>query len=187
MDDLMTKTYLTRTYSEIYTELSFFQTDFDKFCNVELSEEEQEELWLLIMSKYGDSHVRFTNETLFALRLFKEVNCYWPMVQAIRRDQKRLREATNEDFQKGGEMTTNTGAHNTSDLKTNADSGSVQLNAQNVTNTKRNELGVIIDRQLAYRADEEDRFLDGLKPLFIQILQAQRDLLYVTEVKENDD
>lgn len=187
MDDLMTKTYLTRTYSEIYPELSFFQTDFDKFCNVELSEEEQEELWLLIMSKYGDSHVRFTNETLFALRLFKEVNCYWPMVQAIRRDQKRLREATNEDFQKGGEMTTNTGAHNTSDLKTNADSGSVQLNAQNVTNTKRNELGVIIDRQLAYRADEEDRFLDGLKPLFIQILQAQRDLLYVTEVTENDD
>lgn len=187
MDDLMTKTYLTRTYSEIYPELSFFQTDFDKFCNVELSEEEQEELWLLIMSKYGDSHVRFTNENLFALRLFKEVNCYWPMVQAIRRDQKRLRDATNEDFQKGGEMTTNTGAHNTSDLKTNADSGSVQLNAQNVTNTKRNELGVIIDRQLAYRADEEDRFLDGLKPLFIQILQAQRDLLYVTEVEENDD
>lgn len=187
MDDLMTKTCLTRTYSEIYPELSFFQTDFDKFCNVELSEEEQEELWLLIMSKYGDSHVRFTNENLFALRLFKEVNCYWPMVQAIRRDQKRLRDATNEDFQKGGEMTTNTGAHNTSDLQTNAESGSVQLNAQNVTNTKRNELGVIIDRQLAYRADEEDRFLDGLKPLFIQILQAQRDLLYVTEVEENDD
>lgn len=187
MDDLMTKTYLTRTYSEIYPELSFFQTDFDKFCNVELSEEEQEELWLLIMSKYGDSHVRFTNENLFALRLFKEVNCYWPMVQAIRRDQKRLRDATNEDFQKGGEMTTNTGAHNTSDLQTNAESGSVQLNAQNVTNTKRNELGVIIDRQLAYRADEEDRFLDGLKPLFIQILQAQRDLLYVTEVEGNDD
>lgn len=186
MDDLMTKTYLTRTYSDIYPELSFFQTDYNKFCKLELSEDEQEELWLLIMSKYGDSHVRYTNETLFALRLFKEVNCYWPMVQAIRRDQKRLREATNEDFQKGGEVVTNAGAHNTSDIQTDADSGAVQLNAQNVTNTKRNELGVLIDRQLAYKADEEDRFLDGLKPLFIQILQAQRDLLYVTEVEDND-
>ena len=37
MDDLMTKTCLTRTYSDIYPELSFFQTDYNKFCKLELS------------------------------------------------------------------------------------------------------------------------------------------------------
>lgn len=182
---MQTKTYLTRTYSDIYPEVSYFQRDFEKFGRLELSPEEQERLWLLIMSKYGDSHVRYTNETLFALRLFTEVNCYWPMVLAVERDQKRLRDADNVDFQRGGKMVTNTGAHNTSNVQTNAEEGAVQLNAQNVTSTERNELGVIIDRGLAYKADEEDRFLDKLRPLFIQILQEQRDLLYITEVDDD--
>ena len=184
MDNLMTKTYLTRTYSDIYPTIDKFSTDFGKYSRFSLDTDGQERLWLLIMSKYGDSHVRYTNENLFSLRLFTEINCYWPMVLAIERDQKRLRDAENTDFQVGGKMITNTGAHNTSNLQTDAAEGSVQLNAQNVTSTERNELGVLIDRQLAYKSDEEDRFLDGLKPLFIQILQQQRDLLYVTEVDE---
>lgn len=181
----MRSQFLTRTFFDLYEDQSLFNTDLVSTLGSSfLSVNESNDLYMLIASKYGDSNIRYTNEKLFKLNLFKEIKVYYPKVLAFIRDQSRLRNADIADFQKSGQSIVNIGAHNTADVSTTSETGINQLDSQQVNMGSRGELSVLLDRLDAYRAGEEDKFLNNLNKLFIQIIVPMADLLYGTYPEE---
>lgn len=177
------KRFPTRTFFQIIPTLGDFDTYRFEFGNTDiknLSPDDLNDLYLLIASRYGDSHVRYTNEKLFLMALFREINCRYPRVFAWERDQKRLRDALTSEFQTAGNIVHNVGSDNTQN-KTNAEIGTVKLDAQTVTNQSTGELNVLISRIESYRSGEEDRFLNELAFLFLHIIRPMADLLFISE------
>lgn len=182
--------FLTKTLFQIYPNIGDFSSDLPTFANSEinsLDEDQIKELYFLIVSKYGDSNIRYTNEYLFRINLFKEINNKYPKVLAWKRDQKTLRDTDIEQFRIGGRMVQNTGAHNTSDVNTDTMDGIDQLDMQTITNSQRGDLAVLQDRLTAYRVGEEDRFVNSLSNLFVVIIAPMSDLLYGTMPEEEEE
>ena len=179
--------FYTPTFFDLYGDSATFKADATTFVNTLLTEEELEDLYMLIASRYGDSNIRYTNDYLFKMNLFQHVKVYYPKVLAFVRDQKRLREASNAELQKGGKSITNVGAHNTANISTDTDEGINQLDSQQITNQMRGEFGVLLDRIEAYKAGEEYKFLGGLNKLFVQIIAPFADLLYGTETQVEEE
>jgi hypothetical protein len=180
---MRTSQFITRTFFNIYPDFEKFELDAPEFMNT-MSEEELKELFMLIAARYGDSHTRYTNEFLFKMNLWKDINNRYPMVIAWKRDQKRLRDADLLDFQRGGKTVQNAGAHNTANISTDTMEGIEQLDAQTITNNQRGELGVLLDRLGAYATGQEDKFLIHLAKLFMQVIAPMADLLFGTEGDE---
>lgn len=181
--------FLTRTFFDIYPDQTTFRDDLAVLGNATIkamTQDQQDELYMLIAAKYGDSNVRYTNEHLFSMNLFKEINYKWPKVLAWQRDQERLREAETKDFQFGGKSVQNQGAHNTANVSTDTTEGINQLDAQVIVNSQRGELGVLRERLDAYRAGEEDKFVNSLYHLFMVVIAPMADLLYGT-LKEEEE
>ncbi len=184
----MTNQFGTPTLFNLYPDIETFEDDLTLMLpSFSMTKEEQRDLFMLIASRYGDSNIRYTNNNLFKLNLFRHIKVYYPKVLAFIRDQARLRDASTEEFQIGGKSITNMGSHNTADISTDTTQGINQLDSQQISNVKRGELVVLIDRLAAYRAGEENRFLDGLNGLFIQIISPQADLLYGTPINEEEN
>lgn len=173
--------FLTRTFFDLYPDQDSFIEDLEVFGVSEVKEMDQDrkdQLYLLIASKYGDSNIRYTNEKLFSMNLFKEINTKWPRILAWQRDQKYLRDTELEQFRLGGKTVQNQGSHNTADVSTDTTDGINQLDSQVIVNSQRGELGVLQERLLAYRAGEEDKFVKSLRHLFVVIIAPMSDLLY---------
>lgn len=184
---MLKQRFLTRTFFELYSDPEIFYNELTDLGNEEISDLSQEQsdyLYMLIASKYGDSNVRYTNERLFSMNLFRLINTRWPKVMAWERDQKKLRETEDAEFRRGGKTVMNQGAHNTADVSTDTTEGINQLDSQAITNMERGQLGVLQERLAAYKTGEEDKFLKELNPLFIQIIAPMADLLYGTEKEE---
>jgi hypothetical protein len=185
---MMTKTYATRTFSDIYPDEYTFISDLNEAINFTMSDEEKSDLFWMIYSKYGDSNVRYTNEYLFKAALFKRyVNVYYPTLLAILREQKKLRETPDDEFAKAGKMVVNIGAHNTADVSTDTTEGIEQLDTQQISNSQRGLMSVIADRLSVLKAGMEEQFLKRLNPLFIQIIAPQWDLLYGHDPKDFEE
>lgn len=186
---MRTLRFPTKTLFNIYPNLTAFKDDITELGNSEISAMSNDQianLYMYIAAKYGDSNIRYTNEYLFKLNLFKEINSKWPKVLAWQRDQKTLRDTDIEQFKIGARMIQNTGAHNTSNIDMDTLEGIDQLDAQTITNSQRGELGVLQERISAYRTGEEDKFVNSLAPLFIVIIAPMHDLLYGTLPEEED-
>lgn len=176
---MTTKTYITRTFSDIYPDTAAFVSDLEEALNFDMTAEEKENLFWLIFSKYGDSNVRYTNEFLFKANLFKrQINVYYPTVLAILREQAKIRDTSDNVFAQAGKMVINSGAHNTALVSTDTTAGIDQLDMQQISNSQRGLFSVIVDKLSAMKSGAEDTFLKRLNPLFVQIIAPQWDLLY---------
>lgn len=187
---MITSQFLTRTFFNIYPTEVDFGKDIQRFGNATikaLGEEDATYLYMTIASKYGDSRVRYTNETLFSMAMFREINTYWPVIVTFNRDQGKLREGTDEDFMRGGKTIANSGAYNTADVSLDTEVGINQLDAQAITNMQRGIFGVLQERAASYKKGKEDDFLKTLNPLFMQIITPMADLLYGTDPNLKED
>lgn len=187
---MKTSQFLTRTFFDIYPTVASFGDDVVKLGNEDIKamdENDVQYLYMTIASKYGDSRVRYTNEFLFSLSMFRQINTYWPVILTFNRDQKKLRDGSDEDFMRGGRSILNQGAHNTADVSLDTEVGINQLDAQAITNMQRGIFGVLQERAASYKKGKEDDFLKTLVPLFMQILTPMADLLYGTDPNLKED
>lgn len=185
---MIRKTYLTPTFSDLYPDEATFISDLDEAINFDMTDDEKSDLFWLIFSKYGDSNTRYTNDYLFKANLFKrQINIYYPTLLATLREQKKLRDTTDDEFAKAGKMVVNMGAHNTADVSTDTTDGIEQLDTQQISNSQRGLMSVIADRLAGMKSGMEDQFLKRLNPLFRQIIAPDWDLLYGRDPKDFEE
>lgn len=181
-----TKTYITRTLSDILPDEEAFHNEIVKKLNFKLTEEEEKYLFILLYSRYADSPTRYTNASLFLMNIQKEIMAHYPTVLAIIRDQKKMRDTSDDEFARGGRLIINAGAHNTANVSTDTREGLKQLDSQQINNAERATIDILMQRMEIYRSDVEDRFLNKFVRYFVQIIYPQRDLLFYTDAEEGD-
>ena len=184
---MRTNTFITRIFSDIYPDMESFKEDVTKYSKIKMTDEEQEDLFFMIYSRYGNSNLRYTDEFLFSLRLFNHINIFYPKVLAIKRDQIKLRESTDAELQYGGKTIQNQAQHNTADIANDTSLGVPQIDGQTVSILERSKLGVLQERLFSYTSGEEDVFLKDMYILFVQVIAPLSDLLFATHPFDEEE
>ena len=188
--------YDTRKFSDIYSELNYFLTDYtfwkQQGLNPGLNESTQNgniptinTIYYLLLSKYANSHIAGSSEDQFKLRLFTTIFKYAPTWEKKLDIQKKLRELTESELLEGSKMINNVSLHPSTAPSTNTDEELPTINQQNVNKYKKSKISGYGDLWSLLDNDVTTYFLDKFDSLFIKIVQPQRNLWYVTKMEED--
>ena len=174
-------TYDTLYFTQVYDNADDFLNDYkDNGIPALLkSDESIKTLFYLLYSKYGNSHISFSDVTQFKYNIFSIIYMYGPSWEEKLELQKKVRALTDEDLITGSKA-----IYNTAQNPTNNNPGAEELdfiNSQNVTHYKKSKIEGIALKWDMLATDVTNEFLLKFKPLFRKILSPDKPLLYVTE------
>ena len=193
--------YNTRTFSEIYENLTSFTNDFNFFCNAGLdpkfSNKTQDNdgttsvtiniVYYLLLSKFANSHIAGSSEDQFKLRLFTEIYKFGPTWEKKLEIQRILRGLTEEDLLTGSKIINNLSLNPSTAPTTNTKDELPTINQQNVNKYSRNKLTGYGELWALLDNDVTSYFLEKFDKLFIKLVQPQGNLWYKTEINDEED
>lgn len=176
------KQYLTVTFTTLYESLEMFGKDCAQFyTDSTLDGNEVKALYYLLLGSFAESHIAYTNTMQFKIQMFNEINRLYPTILEYDRQQKELRASTLDELLDAGEAITNAGASNTSNIKTDAPTGSTQLASQVTNKQKYGKFTAKLNKIKAMQYGLQQDLINALKHYFIMFLEPQLDLYFYTE------
>lgn len=174
--------YRTRTFSQIFEEYSKFNEEWYKtIFSAEVEELPIELIFNLLYSRYGNSSVASSDENQFKYRLFSIVFQYAPNWYKEFGIQRQIRAYEVEDFQKGNLNIVNN-ASNPSTQPSTLDTEELPfVSQQNVSKTTRSLADGYALMLSLLKEDVTETFLKRFQKLFLNIVEPERPLWYVTE------
>lgn len=186
--------YRTRTLNDIYGDLESFKTDFQYYSQVGLNPNFSNEntintLFYLLCGKYGNSHIANADENQFKLKLFSYVFQFAPYWEKSLDIQNKLRNLTEDEIFAGSKQLTNH-AYNPSTEPSgpNVVNGEItSVNEQHNTKFTKGKVNAYGELFYLLRSDVTEEFLGKFKRLFIDVVEPESPLWYVTEIDEEGD
>lgn len=176
------KQYITVKFSTLYENVEMFGKDCIEFYTEKnLDGNQVKNLYYLLLGNFSESHIAYTNTMQFKIQMFNEINRLYPTILEYDRQQKELRTSTIDDLIDAGESITNAGASNTSNITTDAPTGSTQLASQVTNKQKYGKFTAKLNKLKAMQYGLQQDLIKSLKRYFIMFLEPQLDLYFYTE------
>lgn len=182
--------YRTRTFSDIWDEADKFIGEWHSGApfSTEVGPGVNNKLTLiyyLLYSRYGNSNIASSDENRFKFQLFSIIFQYGPSWAKELEIQREIREMTVEDFQQGSINILNNASNPSTDPSTQTNTELPFINNQNVSKTKRSKADGYALLLSLLKEDITEKFLSRFKNLFLNIVQPQTPLWYITENQED--
>lgn len=177
-------TYLTKKFSDIYSNVNTFVNEYHGLgIPAKVSDANIVTLYYLLYGRYGNSTIANFDENQFKYRLFGLIFQYGPTWDKELQLQESLRNLTDEQLLEGSRAIYNR-ALNPNSAPTTEELD--YISEQNVTKYKKSKLeGYALLMELLKR-DVTEEFLTRFKNLFIKIVEPYNEQLYETDIDEEE-
>ena len=173
----------------------FWGTDVDAFVAeaqgsgipLMISEETTRTLYWLLLAEYANSTIANADEGQFKNRLFATIFRYGPTWEKRLEIQKRIRELTQEEIERGGKQIYNEAEHPGTLPSTSSLEELLLISKQNTVNYKRDKLSAYGSVLALLKTDVTAEFIDRFRPLFLKCVAPQHPLLYRNLIEGDDE
>ena len=179
--------YRTRSFADIYPNVGIFETEYlqasipAKFSNSSTIKT----LYYLLYSRYGNSHIAFSDENQFKYSVLSIIFMYGPTWEKRLLLQDELRALTADEIQIGSTAIYNHAFNPSQAPSTQTLEELTFINEQNTTKYKKSKLEGISTLMALLDTDVTEEFISKFKRLFITITAPDYPLLY--EIPELED
>lgn len=176
--------FRTRTFADVFGSAEEFIESFTE-CPLNTAEIQGilPKLFYLLYSRYGNSHIAFSDENQFKYSLYSTIWQYGP-AWAKRVDiQEKLRALSEEELLIGGKAIHNHSFNPNTAPSTSTMEELLTINDQNTTNYKKSKLEAYGTLWELLDTDVTSEFLNQFKKLFIVVTAPDYPLYYTTEVE----
>lgn len=174
--------YRTRTFSQVFEEYSNFNEEWNRTVfSTEIETLPIELIFYLLYSRYGNSSIASSDENQFKYKLFSIMFQYGPTWKRELEIQKKVRALTEDELREGTRSTVNNAA-NPSTAPSTVDTEELPyVNQQNVSKVKRSKVDGYALVLSLLKDDVTEEFIRRFQKLFLNIVEPERPLWYVTE------
>ena len=184
--------YRTRTFTQIFSDdgetgtyeafsAMLAQTPFaDRIAAAHI---DTELLFYLLYSRYGNSHISYSDEHQFVYSLFSIIMNYgpaWAKRLAIQDELNKLSLEEGSDIYRGSKAIYNHAYNPGTEPSTQTLTELPQINEQNTTNYRKSKLEGLANLEALIETDVTEEFLTKFRKLFIKVVAPDRPLLYTT-------
>lgn len=183
--------YRTRTFNDVYENASTFFDDYSTFASAGLdphfeNNEIVNTIFMLLSGRYGNSHIANSSEEQFKLKLFGKIFEFGPFWEKRLSIQNKLRLLSDEEIQIGTKAITDH-AYNPSTEPDgpNVENGEItSVNEQHKTKYTKGKVTAYGELFYMLKQDVTEDFLRRFNNLFIQIVEPEYPLWYLTDTNE---
>lgn len=178
--------YYTRSFTDIWPEFTDFQKDYAS-SKIPLGTFGQstdvsvQNLYYLLYSRYGNSHIKGTDENQFKYKLWATVFSYGPAWLKKLELQEKARALTESELSDGGKAIYNTALNPDVSPDTQSLEELQYISNQNTTNYKRNKADALTVQWGLLKNDVTTEFLNKFQPLFTQFACGYPPLIFPTK------
>lgn len=178
--------FRTRTFSNIFPDYATFntfymQSGYPITIDSTLTDYNLNTIFILLTTKYADSHIKSSDENLFKLRVMEKVYIYGREWQKGMKINSKFEEMTDENILKGPKAIYNNAQNPGSAPSTATLSELTYIDSQSTTNYIKNAPDAYNEARDAIRTEITERFINRFKELFIDITYPDAPLLYKEE------
>lgn len=186
MNNLLYGNYRTRSFNDIYGDITQFLSDFSYYSTIGLNpmlnkDKSIETIFYLLCARYGNSHIANSDENQFKLKLFSTIFQYSPYWEKKLDIQSILRGLSEEQLLEGAKQINNHSYNPSTAPTTDTLDELPTINEQTSTKFKKSRLdgyGLLLD---LLERDVTEEFMNKFKKLFLIIVEPQLPLWYVTD------
>lgn len=179
--------YRTRKFTEIFeSEAEFLTTYQEAAIPPKISAESAKILYYLLYARYGNNPIASSDETQFTYQLLSIIFTHGPTWERQLQMQDDLRAMSLEELQVGSKTIYNKAFNPGTKPTTDTLDEITTINEQTAQKHKRSKLDAYAMLDALLKADVTTRFVDRFKILFLQIVQPERPLWYVTKDEEDE-
>ena len=178
--------YRTRTFTDIYKDVDEFLKDYKNIgIPTSIDDPTAQLVYYLLYANYGNSHIASSDENKFKYKLFSLIWQYGPNWIRKREIQEQLRKLTIDELTTGSTQIYNSAANPEVEPNTQTLEELPYINSQNTAKNKKSKLDALSSLYEVLSRDVTKEFLNQFKILFLNIVQPELPLWYVTE-EQND-
>ena len=188
--------YRTRTFTQIFStdgETGSYQafakmlaaTPFAK--KIQDAKIDTELLFYLLYSRYGNSHISYTDEDQFVYALFSIIMTYgpaWAKRLSIQEELQKLSLEEGSDIYLGSGAIYNHALNPGTAPSTQTLNELPQINEQNTTKYRKSKLEGLASLAALLETDVSEEFLGKFRKLFIRVVAPDRPLIYEKYTQE---
>lgn len=184
--------YRTRSFNEIYGDLTDFTDDFTFYKTAGLnpnftSATSINTIFYLLSAKFGNSHIANSDENQFKLKLFSYIFQFGPYWEKKLSIQSTLRGLTEAQLLEGSKQINNHSYNPSTAPSTDTLDELTTTNEQTATKFKKSRLDAYGLLSELLEKDVTEEFLNKFKKLFLIIVEPQLPLWYVTDINQGDE
>ena len=176
--------FRTQTFTEIFKNYQVFQAAWGvtPLGTPELTDDDIKRIYMLLYSRYANSHIASRDVTQFNYHLMSLIWQYGPTWKKKLEIQQSLRGMSEEEMIKGGKAIYNHSYNPSTAPSTSTMEELLTINDQNTTNYKKSKLEGYSILLSLLEADVTEEFISKFKKLFLVLVAPDYPLLYETEV-----
>lgn len=184
--------YRTRSFNEIYGQLSDFTTDFNYYKSVGLNpgfanNDSINTVFYLLCARYGNSHIANADENQFKIKLFSYIFQFAPYWEKKLSIQATLRGLTEAQLLEGSKQINNHSYNPSTEPSTATLEEFETTNEQTATKFKKSRLDAYGILSELLERDVTEEFINKFKKLFLVVVEPQLPLWYVTDTEEGEN
>ena len=184
--------YRTRSFNEIYGELTAFTDDFNFYKTAGLNPNfvtatSINTIFYLLSAKFGNSHIANSDENQFKLKLFSYIFQFGPYWEKKLSIQSTLRGLTEAQLLEGSKQINNHSYNPSTAPSTDTLDELTTTNEQTATKFKKSRLDAYGLLSELLEKDVTEEFLNKFKKLFLVIVEPQLPLWYITDINQGDE
>ncbi len=177
--------YRTRTFNDIFSDENAFITAYTtNGIPTSISTTDAKTLYYLLYGKYGNAHIMSSDENTFKYRLFTVVFSSGPAWIKKLEAQRSLAGLTEEELLNGTKTIYNHSYNPSTVPSTDTLDELETIDDQNTTKFKYNKIDAYTKLLAVLDTDVTTEFLLKFRPLFLQVLEPQYPLWYVSDDEE---
>lgn len=180
----MFPTSSTKTFVDIYTNVTTFKDDYNTitaFQSTELTSAIIEQIYYMLYARYGNNPITNLDENQFKYKLFMTIYQYAPTWIKKMDIQKKLRALNDTDIITGAKIIYNQAANPETEPSTLELEEINYINTQNTTNYKKSKMDAYTQLWTILVSDVTEEFINRFKFLFKKSVSPYTKL-YVEEI-----
>lgn len=171
--------YRTKTFADIYSNLGDFELEYNNAgIPKTISSDSLKTLFYLLYSRYGNSHIAFSDENQFRYSVLSTIFMYGPAWEKRLDIQRKLRSLDESELILGGKAIYNHSFNPSTQPSTATLEELTTINEQNTTNYKKSKLEAYSTLINLIETDVTEEFIGKFKKLFLTVVAPDYPLLY---------
>ena len=178
--------FRNKKFSEIYPDVTTFKAVYNiaipsAYSTYNVSTTDAELIYYLLYSRYGNSTIASSDENRFKFQLSSLIFQHAPLWKKQLDVQKELRALTTSDLQKGTFQINNQAVNPSSAPSTSSTTELDKIDAQTTNRWVKSPLEGYANLMVLLEKDATEDFLNKFRKLFIQVVEPEVPLWYVSE------
>lgn len=199
MNEMLWGNYTNRKFRNIFPNYESFENTYLSDCPELLPKNFKPDqnnhypdiklTYILLLSYYGNSTVANDDENQFKFKLFSTIFRYGPTWKMRTDIQDKLRAINLDDdsWREGGFNILNTSVNPSTQPANNSEQILETINQQNTSRYKKGKLAAYGELYALLKTDVVGEYIDKFKKLFLQVVEPQLPLWYVTNLTNTEE